>query len=124
MTRREIVLAVLFLVASALFLTWPQGAHLRDAVIRHDDPFFSMWRLGWIAHALAAAPAHLYDANIFYPETRTLAYSDATMLQGAIGAPMLWAGVRLTVVYNLLLLAGIVSSGVGMLVLVQHLTVN
>ena len=28
---------------------------------------FSMWRLAWIAHALATDPRHLFDANIFHP---------------------------------------------------------
>ena len=35
-----------------------------------------------------------------------------------IAAPLLWLGVNQVLVYNLLLLAGIVSSGAGMFVLV------
>ena len=62
---------------------------------------------------------HLFDANIFHPETGTLAYSDATLLQGLIGAPLLWVGVSPVLVYNLLLLTGIAGSGVGMFVLAR-----
>src|SRR5207302_1060757 len=67
---------------------------------------------------------HLFDGNIFYPHARTLAYSDATLLQGALAAPWLLARVNPVLVYNLLLLLGIVSSGLGMFVLVKHLTGN
>jgi hypothetical protein len=77
---------------------------------------------GWIAHALPRDPVHLFDGNIFYPHGATLAYSDATLLQALIAAPWLWARVNPVLVYNLLLLTGIVSSGVGMFVLVRYVT--
>lgn len=65
---------------------------------------------------------HLFDGNIFYPATNTFAYSDATLLQGLIAAPLLWAHLSPSLVYNLLLLVGFVGSGVGMYVLARHLT--
>ncbi len=81
-----------------------------------------MWRLAWIAHALPHDPRHLFDANIFYPHLRTLAYSDAMLFEGIVAAPFLWAGMNPVVVYNLMFFAGIVSSGAGMFVLVRYLT--
>lgn len=122
MARNSLLGATIMLTALAVMLTWPQALHLGTAVPDHDDPFFSMWRLGWIAHVLPRDAGHLFDGNIFYPHRGTLAYSDATLLEGLIGAPLLWAHVNLVLVYNVLLLAGIVSSGVGMFVLVRHLT--
>src|SRR4029077_3386956 len=98
--------------------------YLGTKVAVHNDPFFSTWRLAWIAHALRTDPHHLYDANIFYPERNTLAYSDAMLLEGALGAPFIWAGVSPVLVYNILVLAGIVSPGVGAFVLVRYLTKN
>jgi hypothetical protein len=83
---------------------------------------FSMWRLAWIAHALRTAPAHLLDGNILYPATRTLTFSDATLLEGLIATPMLWARVPLIVTYNLLLLAGIAASGLAMFALARRVT--
>ena len=120
--RNRLAGATLGLIGMTIILTWPQILHLGGAVPDHDDPFFSMWRLAWIAHALPKDPAHLFDGNIFYPHARTLAYSDAMLLPGLLAAPWLWAHVNLLLVYNLLLLAGIVSSGVGMFLLVRHLT--
>jgi hypothetical protein len=64
----------------------------------------------------------LFDANIFHPHLRTLAYSDAMLLEALLAAPWLWADVNPVLVYNVLLLAGIVLSGLGMFVLARHLT--
>ncbi len=57
----------------------------------------------WIAHALVTSPLHLFDANIFYPAKDTLAYSDATLLEGLLAAPFLWMHVSPVLVYNVLL---------------------
>src|SRR5262245_48446829 len=103
-------------------VTWPQALHLASAVPDHNDPFLSIWRLSWIAHVLPGDADRLFDGNIFHPHARTLAYSDATLLQGLIATPWLWAHVNQVLVYNLLLLTGIISSGMGMFVLVRHLT--
>lgn len=121
-SRHPVLGAIAALVLLTLIGTWPQGLYLGSKVAAHNDPLFSMWRLAWVAHALRTTPGHIFDANIFYPEARTLAYSDATLLEGAIAAPLLWAGVAPVLVYNLLLLGGIVASGVGMFVLVRYLT--
>lgn len=122
MSRHPLWSALALLVALTVLLTWPQALHLGTKVAAHDDPFFSIWRLAWVAHALPSAQQHLFDANIFHPHVRTLAYSDAMLLEAVLAAPWLWAHVNPVLVYNLLLLAGIVSSGLGMFVLARHLT--
>ena len=48
-------------------MTWPQVAHLGTEASHHEDVFFNMWRLGWVAHALAKSPARVLDGNIFFP---------------------------------------------------------
>jgi hypothetical protein len=120
--RRPLFGAVMFLTALTVIVTWPQALHLSTSIPNHDDPLFSIWRLAWIAHALARDPAHLFDANIFYPHLRTLAYSDAMLFEGVVAAPFLWAGFNPLLVYNLLFFAAIISSGAGMFVLVRYLT--
>lgn len=120
--HNSLLRATLILVALTVVVTWPQALHLATAVPDHDDPFFSMWRLGWLAHALPANPRYLFDGNIFHPHNLTLAYGDATLLEGLLASPWLWAGANLVLIYNLLLLTGIVSSGLGMFVLVRRLT--
>jgi hypothetical protein len=92
--------AVLLVLAFTILVTWPQAEHLSSMLSPHFDAQFSIWRLGWIAHALATAPTKIFDANIFHPAPTTLAYSDATMLQGVLGAPLFWAGVPPVLIYK------------------------
>jgi hypothetical protein len=102
-------------------MTWPQAAHLATHIPPFDDSLLSIWRISWIAHAVAT-PATLVDTNIFYPELRTLAYTDAVLLQGLLGAPFIIAGASSVTVYNVIVLVSIALSGAAMCLLVQRLT--
>ena len=86
------------------------------------DPLFSMWRLSWIAHQLPREPSHLFDANIYFPAARTLAYSDAMLAPGLLAAPALWLGVPVLVVYNTLFLATFMAAGLAMFALARAVT--
>jgi hypothetical protein len=112
----------LLLIALTVALTWPQAAYFATHARDHHDVYFNMWRLAWVAHALSTSPQNLFDGNIFFPEPRALTYSDAMIVEGLFGAPLLLAGVRPVLVHNLLLLGAIVGSGAGMFVLGRHLT--
>jgi hypothetical protein len=124
MSGRTLWVVCAFITILAAVLTWPQVLHPATQVVGHEnlDPYFSMWRLAWVAHALRTDPRHLFDANIFHPAPHTLAFSDATLLQGLLAAPFIWAGAPLVLVYNGVLFVGIIGSGVAMFVLVRYLT--
>ena len=115
--------AALFL-ALTLVMTWPQALALGTRGAAHQDVYFNLWRLRWIAHALATSPLSLFDGNQFHPERGVLAYSDAMLVEGLLGAPLLWMRVPPVLVHNLLLLGAIAASAVGMFVLARHLTRN
>jgi len=121
-TKRFTALALLLFTALTAAMTWPQVAHMRDGVHDPGDPLMVTWVLAWVAHQLPRAPAHLFDANIFYPERNTLAYSETLVVPGAAAAPLQWAGVHPIVVYNLVFLSGFALSGVGVALLVRRLT--
>ena len=97
-------MALLF-VALTVVMTWPQVEYLGTRARQHQDVYFNMWRLRWFAHALATAPSHLFDGNIFHPER---AHADLLRRDDRRGrwsrAPLLWAGVPPVLVHNLLLL--------------------
>lgn len=113
--------AFAFYVLLTLGLTWPQAIELQG-VVRHIDPYFSTWRLAWIAHALSTAPGELFNGNIFFPERGTLLYSDAVLVQGVLGWPLAAAGVPAPSVYNVLLLASFVASAGAMYVFAREVT--
>ena len=118
---RSFAVAMLF-VALTIAMTWPQARYLSTRVVDVDDTLLSIWRLSWIAHILPHSPADLFNGNIFYPERRTLAYTDAVLLQGFTGAPLIWSGVSRVTTYNLLQLLSIALSGWAMWRLAFHLT--
>jgi hypothetical protein len=96
----------------AVVHTWPLAsapAHLS----RNDnaDAMLNEWIVAWVAHQAPRDPLHLFDANIFYPDRRTLAYSELLIVPAALGAPLVWAGRSPVLVYNLLLLAGLALTG-------------
>jgi hypothetical protein len=105
-------------------MTWPQAQYLSTRVHDSDDPLLSIWRLSWIAHVLPRSPDDLLNGNIFYPETRTLAYTDSVLLQGMVAAPFIWAGLSPVAVYNGVLLASIALSGWAMYLYALRLTGN
>ena len=118
---RSLGVALLFVVLTVM-MTWPQVTHMSSYVYDADDPLLSIWRISWIAHILPAHPLEIFNGNIFYPEPRTLAYTDSVLLQGLAGAPFIWAGVSNVAVYNALLLLSIALSGWAMWRYALHLT--
>ena len=60
---------------------------------------------------VAHDPLHLFDANIFYPERYTLAYSDPLIIESAMAAPLLWAGASPVLAYNAILIFGFALTG-------------
>jgi len=111
----------LFAALTAL-MTWPMAWHLSSLAPPHHDIFFNMWRLQWFAHAAVTPSARLFDTNIFFPEPRTLALSDAMLVEASLAAPLIWAGLKPLLVHNLVLLGGICLSGAAMFSLAKYLT--
>ena len=118
---RALLVTLLFI---ALAIVNSNGLAFRpdSAIGAHGDAFFSVWRLAWVARQVVVDPAHLFDANIFYPEEKTLAYSDAMLLPAVVLTPLHWWGVSPLLVYNFTLLGAFVLSGLAAYCLVRHLT--
>src|SRR4029077_10575948 len=80
-----IVASLGFFVALAVFHTWPLAS--RPGVLsRNDngDAILHEWIMAWVPHQIVRHPLHLFDANIFYPDRYTLAYSDHLFLQSML----------------------------------------
>lgn len=109
------------IVVLSLVPLWP---HLIDLGAAPDpgDPFFSAWRLAWVAHQIVTAPRQLFDANIFYPTPLTFAYSDSVLVPALVAAPLLWAGVDPLVASNLVFLSAFPLTGVAFFLAARRLT--
>jgi hypothetical protein len=121
-TKRFLAVTLILFTVLTAVMTYPQVLRLKDGVHDPGDPLMVTWVLAWVAHQLPRAPAHLFDANIFYPERNTLAYSETLVVPGAMAAPLQWIGMGPILVYNLVFLSGFVLSGVGAALLVRRLT--
>jgi len=123
-TKRFLFSMLLLFTVLTAVMTYPQVFHLTDGVHDDGDPLMVTWVLAWVAHQLPRAPAHLFDANMFYPERNTLAFSETLLVPGVIVAPLHWLGVGSILIYNLVFLSGFALSGVGVALLVRRITGN
>src|SRR5215471_11786985 len=121
-TKRFLIATAAAYTILTAVMTYPQALHLRDGVHDDGDPLLNAWALAWIAHELPIAPAHLFDGNIFYPERRTLSFSETLLAPGLAAAPLRWAGLGPILIYNIVFLSGFVVSGMGTALLVRRLT--
>jgi dolichyl-phosphate-mannose-protein mannosyltransferase len=121
--RGDLVILLMFSALTAV-VTYPQVRWIATRVPYSSDPYFSIWRLGWVAHAIVTNPRDLFQGNIFYPAPATLGYSDAMLLPGTITAPLFWAEINPVVIYNVAFLAAIVLSGWTAFRLARSLTGN
>ena len=87
-----------------------------------SDGRYSIWNVGWIDHALTTDPAHLLDANIFYPHTGTLAYSELNLVAGVLGLPAYLVTHNAIAALNFAVAVALVLSFVCMWALVRRLT--
>jgi hypothetical protein len=122
-SRGELLLAIAVLLAVTIFLTYPLSLFPGSvAYTAAPDAQFSIWNVGWVAHALVTDPAHLFDANIFYPHTRTLFFSEANLAAGVLAAPLYWATRNAYLAHNLVVVAAFLLAAVGMFSLVRYLS--
>jgi hypothetical protein len=111
--------AFLFYLALAVLLTWPLVPELATAVSDPGDPLINAWILDWVCHALTHDPLSLYDAPIFHPGLKPLAYSENLIAVGVLVLPFHLAGLPPIAVYNIAMLLGFALSGYGAFVLAR-----
>jgi len=116
-----LVTAAAFFLTAAL--TYPLVFKLdRASRINTSDGMFSVWTVAWVAHALTTDPGALWDANIFYPQRGALAFSEANLTAGAIGAPV-WALTHNPyLTHNVAVVIAFMVSAIGTYYLVRYLT--
>jgi hypothetical protein len=121
--RRLAAGALAACLALAVLHTWPLATG-PSVLSRHDnaDAMLNEWIVAWVAHQAPRAPLRLFDANIFHPEPRTLAFSEHMTVQGLMGAPVFWLGGSALVAYNLLVIAGLALSAWSMWLLLERWT--
>jgi len=112
-------------IVLSLAVTWPLALGLgRDVAWDLGDSVLNMWILAWdgeqIRRALTGDLSRLaafFDANVFHPAPRALAYSEHLIPQAIQILPVYLITGNPILCYNLLFLSTFVLSGLGMYLL-------
>jgi len=118
---RDAVLAFLAYALLTVAVTWPLPAQLSTAATNNPDTHVNFWSLAWVARQLFQDPAHLFDANAYYPHTLSLAYAESLIPQSLQAAPLLWLGFSPIFAHNLPLLLTFPLAGLGLYLLARDL---
>lgn len=119
---RPALAALLAFALLAMLQTWPLAAAPAHWSRVEGDGALNIWAIGWVGRALAHHPTQVFEANIFYPEHLTLAYSEAMLVQGVFAMPVLALGGSAVLAYNVSLLAGLTLTGWAFCLLVRRWT--
>lgn len=122
---REALLAAFGGIALAVAMTWPIALHLgRDIGKDLGDPLLQAWQVAWIGHALLERPLDLWQANTFWPNVDTLAFSDALVGYAPAGLVGQESPHAALVVYNLLFVGAYGVAFLGAYLLARELGVG
>ena len=118
---REGGVAILVGVALAIVMFWPLALHLdRDVPKDLGDSLLTAYLIGWNGHALLHQPFEWWQTNAFWPNSDSLAFSDA--LIGYTPVALLGTGFRSAIWhYNVLFLFVYALSFAGAYLLAREL---
>lgn len=106
-------------------LAYPLARRAADSVLSiSPDTDLFLWTLSWDTYAFTHYPLSIFDANIFAPQHRTLAYSENLIGSGLFAAPILWLTANPVLAMNLVALLSCVLCGVGAYVLARRVGVG
>jgi hypothetical protein len=84
--------------------TWPLWRDPASRLPANADVYLKSWAVAWVAHQLPRDPGHLFDANMFFPHTKSLLYDDSVLPLGLLALPVRALGGSVALAFNLLLL--------------------
>ena len=116
------VAAALFAIAS-LVSTLPLARHpTRTLPSDLLDTLLTTWIISWDASRLPHALQGVWNAPIYFPYPRTLAFSENLFGEAFFVAPIYWITGNPVLTYNVAFLFAFTLAGTGMYILVRYLT--
>jgi len=126
--RKIFSIALLGFVLVSLLFTYPLvlnvGTVLRGSDVNAlGDPLLNTWAMTWNIHKLARLDFQgFFDANNFYPQKKTLLYSEHLLSQTLLAMPVYLLTKNSVLAYNFVFLAGLILSAFGVFCLARRLT--
>ena len=120
---REISVAAALFALASVVLTLPLAQHpTRTLPSDVLDTLLTTWVISWDADRLRHGLAGVWNAPIYFPYLRTLAYSENLFGVAFLVAPVYWISGNPVLTYNVAFLFAFTLAGTGMYVLVRRLT--
>jgi len=96
----------------------------RFAPMENADLLLNVWILGWVARASTTDPAALFDGNIYYPASNTLALSENMLAHVPVTAPVFALTGSVLDVLKAMVFESFLLAALGMFALVYAHTRN
>ncbi len=109
--RGQVLLICLFFFLLSVLFTYPLWTRPNSVLNEILDTGLNTWILAWDAHAILHKPLELFNASMFFPHERTLAYSENLLGSAILVAPLNWWG-KPVLAYNVVLFTSFLLSGV------------
>jgi hypothetical protein len=111
-------------IAASIVMTWPliTGMDRLGRTANSADARMSVWNVAWVAHAILTDPTNIFDTNIYYPHTNTLAYSEANLVAGALAIPAWWLSGNANTAHNVVVLFAFAAAVVTMWLFARRMT--
>jgi hypothetical protein len=121
---RACALVALFVALTAIMAYPLSVAPAHRAIDMGTDTRLFLWTLGWDLHALVHQPLAVFDANIFFPDRNTLAYSENLIGVALFALPWLALTGSLLTAMNMAALLSCTLSGLGAYALAREIRIG
>ncbi|HEY5906770.1 MAG TPA: hypothetical protein VIZ31_01935, partial [Vicinamibacteria bacterium] len=105
----------------AVAMTWPLARAPHRLLHGNADVYGNVWAMSWVAHQLPRDPGQLFDSNIYFPHTKSLAYAESLVPQGLQALLVVSLGGSPALAYNLVFWMSFAVAGLGVVLLAREL---
>lgn len=121
---KRYITVLLFFLISTLVVTYPLIFHLTSYSFGKGDELLITWILNWNIHSLLTNPLHIFDANIFYPYSQTLSFSEPFFTSSILGMIPAFIWKEPMIAYNTNVILSLTLLGFATYCLVFYITKN
>jgi hypothetical protein len=121
--KKHIFILGIFVLLTFLMLH-PLPLKMGNSLVDFGDSILNTWIMSWDIHKIPTNIKDFFDANIFYPHKRTLAYSEHLFASSLLALPIWLISKNMVFGFNFILLFSFVICGYGTYLLTYELTKN
>ncbi len=120
-TKIKFAAFFLFTVLTFLHLS-PLSFHPSNRLNAMMDGFLNTWIITWVQSHFFSDPVNLFNADVFYPHSNTLSFSEHLFPQAIISLPLYVIFNNPILTYNFLLLLSYILIAYCMFLFIRYLT--